>query len=358
MTGHQREPIPQHPDALDNYDELPDGVVVADAQRRVVVFNHRAARITGAAPSAALGKDIGDVLPLEDPEGRPWWECTDPWGGLAIRTRQPERALLLSDGREVLVTAHYVRPSPGAPLERLVVSLRDGAARARQDRGRSDLVSTVAHELRSPLTSIKGFTATLLAKWERFTDAQKQLMLETVNADADRVTRLITELLDASRIDTGRLELKCQVVDVPAAVDRLVEGLVASGTARDRLRVVRHEELPETWADPDKINQVLGNLVENAMRHGAGTITMAVEPAGEGVAVTVSDEGEGVEDEVAERVFRKFWRGGRRGGSGLGLYIVKGIIDAHGGSITVDRSPSGGAAFRFLLPVGTPDFLR
>jgi len=358
VTRHQRAPHPAHPDALDSFDELPDGVVVADAHRRVVVFTPTAARITGTAAGAALGKDIADALPLEDPTGHPWWDCTDPYGGLATRTRQPERALLLPDGREVLVAARYVRPSAGAPLERLVISLRDGAARARQDRGRSDLVSTVAHELRSPLTSIKGFTATLLAKWERFTDAQKQLMLETVNADADRVTRLITELLDASRIDTGRLELKRQVVDLPAAVDRLVDGLVATGTPRDRLRVERRGELPETWADPDKVKQVLGNLVENAMRHGAGTVTIAVEPAVESVAVTVSDEGEGVDDEVADRVFRKFWHGGRRGGSGLGLYIVKGIIDAHGGSITVDRSPAGGAAFRFLLPAGTPDYLR
>ena len=113
----------------------------------------------------------------------------------------------------------------------MVVTLRDAGARARLERSRADLVSTVAHELRSPLTSVKGFTATLLAKWDRFTDDQKLLMLETVNADADRVTRLITELLDVSRIESGRLEMRRQVVDIPARVAQDHRGPGGGGRA-------------------------------------------------------------------------------------------------------------------------------
>jgi signal transduction histidine kinase len=344
-------------DGLVAADALPDGVVVADEAGRVVVFNAVAARLTGVDPADALGKDFRDVLALEDLEGRPWWTCTDPYGGLGTRRRQPERCLLLPDGRELQVTARFVRPDgPGGPLERLVVALRDNAARERVERSRADLVSTVAHELRSPLTSVKGFTATLLAKWERFTDEQKRLMLETVNADADRVTRLITELLDISRIDSGRLEIKRQVVDLPAAAHRLVTGLVAAGTPEGAVAVDVADGLPETWADPDKVDQVLGNLVENALRHGGGHVTIAIEPDEGGTAVSVTDEGEGVPDDVASRVFRKFWRSGSRGGSGLGLYIVKGLVEAHGGTITLGRGPTGGARFRFVLPPGVPDF--
>jgi len=207
------------------------------------------------------------------------------------------------------------------------------------------------------LTSVKGFTATLLAKWDRFNDDQKKLMLETVNADADRVTRLLTELLDVSRIDAGRLEMRKQVIDLPAVVHKIVAGRVASGDPQSRFVVNVDGELPEMWLDPDKIEQVIGNLVENALRHGEGTVTVNVRPFETGAEVTVADEGEGIPEETATRVFTRFWRGGnRRGGTGLGLYIVKGLVEAHGGSVEVGRSPSGGAQFRFVLPAGSPPF--
>ncbi len=125
---------------------------------------------------------------------------------------------------------------------------------------------------------MKGFTATLLAKWERFTDDQKRLMLETVDADADRVTRLIAELLDISRIDSGRLEVRRQPVDIGAAVGRHIQAYVAAGQEADRFLLRVAQPLPDLWADPDKIDQVLSNLLENAVRHGEGTVTIDVTP--------------------------------------------------------------------------------
>lgn len=144
---------------------FPTGLLVADHQGRVITFNRMAARLTGVSADHALGKDFRDVLPLHDPEGRDWWKCTDPYGGLRIRVRQPERRLLLADGREVMVAARYVRNKPCGDVVRLVVTLRDAAPRATSERSSANLVSMVAHELRSPLTSVKGFIATLLAKW-------------------------------------------------------------------------------------------------------------------------------------------------------------------------------------------------
>jgi len=385
-------------------DELPDGVVVADEVGRIIVFNRAAARLTGLDPAEMIGKFVFDVLPLRDSDGSDWWVFADPYHGLATRTRHPERSLHLADGTEVLVSIGYVRDRPPELiLRRLVVSLRSAEHRERLERSRAELVSTVAHELRSPLTSVKGFTATLLSKWGKFTDDQKRMMLETVNADADRVTRLITELLDVSRIESGRMEVHRELVDLPKRARRIIEGRVAAGDDPDRFRLEVRPGLPETWLDADKIDQILGNLVENAVRHGAGIVTIVVEPAhldgqqavvpaeaaatavlaeaaaaagpagaadaagrpGPGepdaAAVSVRDQGEGIAPDVASRVFRQFWRakprGGSRsrqygGGTGLGLYIVKGLVEAHGGTICVRRAPGGGAEFRFIVPAG------
>ena len=342
-------------------DELPDGLVVADDMGRVILFNRAAARLTNTATEEAVGKFVSDVLPFRDDDGRDWWVFVDPYHGMATRTRHPERSLYLSDGTELLVSVGYVRDGRHGPVQRLVISLRGAQQRARLERSRAELVSTVAHELRSPLTSVKGFTATLLAKWHRFTDDQKRVMLETVNADADRVTRLITELLDVSRIESGRMEVHRELVDIPDRASKIIAGRVAAGEAEDRFRLQVAPDLPETWLDADKIDQILGNLVENAVRHGAGIVTVVVErariggdPSVQAVAVSVRDQGEGIPPEVAPRVFRQFWRGKRRGGTGLGLYIVKGLVEALDGDITVGRAPGGGAEFRFILPAGVP----
>ncbi len=369
-------PLPEGPVPIGSLvfaDELPDGVVVADEAGRIIVFNRVAARLTGLDPAEVIGKFVFDVLPLRDADGRDWWVYADPYHGLPTRTRHPERSLYLADGTEVLVSVGYVREprgragQGGAPcsrsVRRLVISLRGAQQRERLERSRAELVSTVAHELRSPLTSVKGFTATLLNKWGRFTDDQKRVMLETVNADADRVTRLITELLDVSRIESGRMEVHQQLVDLPDRARKIIAGRVAAGDSEDRFRLEVRDGLPETWLDADKIDQILSNLVENAVRHGAGIVTIVVEPAhlddeeatGEpdAAAVAVRDQGEGIAPDVAPRVFRQFWRGKRRGGTGLGLYIVKGLVEAQGGTIGVRRAPGGGAEFRFIMPAGT-----
>ena len=335
------------PDAA--YDLLPDAVVVLDPGGAVLSANPAAGRLLGT------GLEGGRLPSLRDEQGRDWWGCEASARGLPGVKAVPERRLRLADGRAVLLTASYVRA--GGVLDRVVVALRDTRGRDRLDRAHADLVSTVAHELRSPLTSVKGFTATMLAKWDRFGDDDKKQMLQWVNADADRVTRLLAELLDVSRIDAGRLELHAQVVDLAAVVRKAFAGRVAAGEPEGRFVLVEDAPTPELWLDHDKVEQVVANLVENAVRHGAGTVTVTVTGDGEGASVTVDDEGTGVPPDVAPMIFSKFYRGrAGHGGTGLGLYIVRGLVEAHGGTVAVETAPGGGARFRFRLPAGSPPF--
>ena len=334
-------------DARELAEALPDGVVLAGADGRVTLVSRVAARMLDVEPEAALGRPLSDVLALQDGDGRSWTDHNRPYDVLPTVTGVPEQSWLLPDGTEVLVTARVHRPRLRMPVEQVAVSLRSGRGRARLDRERSDLVATVAHELRSPLTGVKGFVQALLNRWDKLSDEQKKLMLTTVSSDSDRLSRLIAELLDVARIDTGRLQLYPRPSDATTLVRRVVDSVQAA-TARP-ITMHAPEEHLEVWADPDKFTQVATNLVENAVRHGDGEVTVTLEPepgaAGEPpqVRLTVDDCGDGIPAELRRRVFTKFWKGGARGGSGLGLYIVGGLTKAHGGTVTIADAPGGGA---------------
>ena len=342
-------------DARDLADALPDGVVVADRSGRVTLVSAVAARMLDVDPGDAVGRPLADVLALQDTEGRSWTASNHPYDVLPTVTGVPEQSWLLPDGTEVLVTARLHRPSLRSPVEQVAVAIRSGRGRARLDRERSDLVATVAHELRSPLTGVKGFVQALLNRWDKLNDEQKKLMLTTVSSDSDRLSRLIAELLDVARIDTGRLQLYPRPSDATTLVTRVVDS-VQSATART-ITLHAPEEHLEVWADPDKFTQVATNLVENAVRHGDGdvTVTLAAHSGPEGaeiphVLLTVDDQGEGIPVDLRKRVFTKFWKGGARGGSGLGLYIVGGLTKAHGGTVTIGDAPGGGARIAVSWP--------
>ncbi len=337
------------------YDTLPDGVVICDADGRVAMVNPAAERLLRQPVSELLGKPARDALPLRDLSGGHWWDCLAPYGGLRTRSRLAECSWYLPDGTELLVTGSLVRDVPRGPVIRVELILRAARARERSDRMRSDLVATVAHDLRSPLTGVKGFTSTLLAKWNRFTDEQRQLMLRSVDADADRLTQLIAELLDVARIDSGRLTLRRHPVDLAGLTRQLLPSFPLSEGRTLRLEVA---DAPMVWLDPDKFWQVLTNLLENAERHGDGQITVGIGPsdpaADEGAQLYVEDDGTGVPEDLRDRVFGKYWRRGSHTGTGLGLYIVHGLVNAHGGTVEVETGRNGGALFRVTFPIGEP----
>ncbi|MEV5003211.1 ATP-binding protein [Nocardioides sp. LML1-1-1.1] len=337
---------------VDALDLLPDGVLVADAGGQVTAINAVAARMLDVAPAEAIGRPLPEVLALTDHDAQAWTDANTPYDGLRTRTAVPEQAWLLPDGTEVLVTARLHRGTRSGPVEAVAISLRSGRGRARLDRDRSDLVATLAHELRSPLTGVKGFVHALLNRWDKLNDEQKKLMLTTAGADADRLSRLIAELLDVARIDTGRLQLHRSPIDLALRVSRVHDSIAVATSTPIEVEVA--PDLPKVDADPDKVMQVLANVVENAVRHGDGTVRISVDRWAEDpsyLAVAVTDEGEGIPVELRKRVFTKFWTASRGGGSGLGLYIVSGLVKAHGGVVTVDDRPGGGARVVTAWPV-------
>ncbi|WP_310963332.1 sensor histidine kinase [Nocardioides terrisoli] len=342
------------PTSADAYDLLPDGVVLADADGDVLVVNEVARRMLG--PAARPGVPLREAMTLQDREGNAWFATVGPYRGLSTRRAIPEQAWFTEDGTELLVHTRIRRTGRGGPVDHVAVALRSARGRERLDRERSDLVATVAHELRSPLTGVKGFVGTLLNKWDRLNDEQKRLMLTTAHSDAERLSRLITELLDVARIDTGRLPLYPREFEIGPCVERILSS-VRAGTSRT---VLHTDEDPQAtvFADPDKFIQVVTNLVENAIRHGEGEVRVATRPLTEpvrGVEILVDDEGDGIPEGIRTRVFTKFWKSGVSGGSGLGMYIVNGLTRVHGGTVEILDGPRGGARVRVLWPTAPAD---
>ena len=338
-------------------DRLPDGVIRLDVERCITDANAAAAEITGFAVDALVGKRAAELLDPRGKDGRPVW--LNGWHRSArLRSVRslPEQEITLqrADGSDVrtLITGSYDRDADGHLLG-VVLVLREAGRRVHQAASGIEIVSTVSHELRSPLTSVKGYTSLLLNRWERLKDDQKKMMLEQVNHDADRVTRLITELLDISRLETGRLVLRRQMINLSEVAGAVVEHLHIEYPSLDA-EVSFPGDFPSVYADPDKIEQVLTNLVENACKY-ATPIGMSIvgEYDDSEVCVTVTDKGEGIPQDDLPKVFTKFFRRdlGKPTGSGLGLWISRGLVEAHGGRLAASSQPGEGTAFRFTLPV-------
>ncbi|MDQ1374465.1 MAG: hypothetical protein QOJ09_1803 [Actinomycetota bacterium] len=342
---------------VDLIDLLPDGVLRLDTARRITDANRAAADLTGHTVEHLVGASCEELLEPRGRDGRPVWG--DGWHSSArlrsVRTL-PEQEVTLrrADGEDVraYVTGAYERNGAGS-LVGAVLVLRESAKRLHHAATGIEIVSTVSHELRSPLSSVKGWTSLLLSKWDRIAEDKKKEMLEQVNHDADRVTRLITELLDISRLETGRLVLRRQMVNLTTLAERVVQKLDFEYPDLD-VSVDFPSDFPDVYADPDKVEQVFTNLVENACKYASPKgLVVAGEASDDEVSVSVTDQGEGIPQADLPKVFTKFFRRseGRPTGSGLGLWISRGLVEAHGGRLTATSIPKRGTTFRFTLPL-------
>jgi len=230
------------------------------------------------------------------------------------------------------------------------------------ERMKTAFVSTVSHELRTPLTSIKGFISTLLADTEGYYDQVTQReFYQIIDTECDRLTRLISDLLNVSRIEAGRaLELNPKPVQLPSLIEKVVTAQ-KSYTTKHTFKMDVEEDLPIVIADEDKVDQILTNLVSNAIKYSprGGKVTVAGHKDRNGVVVSVGDQGMGIPKDHLPRIFERFHRVDNRdarevGGTGIGLYLVKHLVEAHGGKIWVDSEVEKGSTFTFTLPYKPP----
>ena len=340
----------------------PVGVVVFDAQTGDLVSLNREARriVQGLCLPGQTAEQLLQTLACRRADGReisldrlPLARVLDS----AETVRAEEMVLSVPDGRSVttLINATPIHGPDGA-LASVVVTLQDLEPLRELERMRAEFLGMASHELRAPLTSIKGSAATVLRASRIFGPAEVAQFFRIIDEQADRMDSLIGDLLDAGRIDAGTLSVAPEPSEVAALVD-LARGTFLSGGGRHTVRIDLPPDLPRVMADRQRLVQVFNNLLANAARHSpeSAPIRIAAEREGSNVAVSVSDEGRGIAPDHLGQLFRKYTAAGdREGGSGggLGLAICKGLVEAHGGRIRAESGGVGlGARFTFTIPV-------
>jgi signal transduction histidine kinase/CheY-like chemotaxis protein/HAMP domain-containing protein len=261
-------------------------------------------------------------------------------------------------GRSLAVTAARL----GSAQAGMVWTVRDMSEWARLERAKSEFVATASHELRSPLTSIKGFVELLEHSSEGMSERQREF-IEIILKSTDRLVELVNDLLDVARIEADHVEINRRPIDVGEVVNEVVELIAPRMESKgQRLTSYLSPTLPPAMADAGRVRQIVANLLTNAHLYTpeGGTIHVGVEPDRAWVQIVVQDSGVGMNQEELERIFDRFYRAGNRSGSnpgtGLGLSIVKSLVDLHGGQIGVESEPGQGTIFRVRLPAAVPGF--
>jgi PAS domain S-box-containing protein len=323
-------------------EHVADGVLLVDEDGVVRLWNPAAERITGLAAHEAVGRPAGEIL-------RPWEKV----GALAeAETVAPETLPVEVNGRELWLSVTGVAFSGGA-----VFAFRDLTAEQAVEQLKSDFVATVSHELRTPLAAIYGAALTLQREDVRLSEPQRSGLLEVIAGEADRLARIVNDILWASRLESGAMRTTIQVCDGVELARSIVDAARSYVPPNIELVFDAAANYPPLAADPDKVRQVLGNLVENAVKYSpdGGQVSLSITTADERLRFTVSDEGLGVPPAEQKRIFEKFHRLDPQltrgvGGTGLGLYISRELVKRMSGRIWVESDGRRGSQFLVELP--------
>jgi PAS domain S-box-containing protein len=336
-----------------------EGILTVDNALRIIDFNPAMEHLTGWRESEVLGRFYFEVLRPKDRQGNDLGLEDSPilqaFAGLIVVNK--EMRIAARDGQliDVCVTASCVRSARGEPMNG-ILNVRDVTRERQQEEQRSTFTSIISHELQTPIAIIKGYASTLARTDARLEPKALRSRLIAIEEEADRLNKLVGNLLYASRIQAGGLHMDVASLDL----DNLIEGVTRRFLAKSpgvSITLNIPPDLPTVMADRDRIEEVLQNLLDNAVKYSPHQrdITITCRATGEEVIVSVSDMGMGISLREQEHIFDRFHRADdsetqATSGAGLGLYICRAIVEAHGGRIWVDSTLRQGSTFSFSLP--------
>lgn len=344
-----------------------DGILILSAQRHVLVANQALANMVGQEPTTAVGRPCEEYLPLEHVQGvdicqeMPVFENALAVHAEGELTRPGKKRLIVSLTYTPLYDENTAGSDGGPRLVNVIVNVHDVTRLREEEEIKSTFTSIISHELKTPVSLIKGYAQTLArpdATWDSETARQS---LEIIEEEADRLEALINNLLDVSRIQAGGLRLDMADVNLNTVVQKVVEAY-RTQSERHTIEMDVPVPLPPIWADQERVRQVLTNLLSNAIKYSpdGGLIRVGGwSDAVEGwprVVLYVADQGVGIASEELPYIFDRFYRVDsslRRStaGAGLGLFLSKAVVDAHGGSLWARSEPGKGTTVFVALPV-------
>jgi len=336
-----------------------DGIAILDPGHHVVKWNRALARLTLVAAPNAIGQLYDDLVQWAKVE--PGLSLADAEaGGWPFSSATPlyvEGDLRRADGTTVAIGITYAPILDRTNrLVNIVASVRDITKFREAEELKSTFISIISHELKTPVSLIKGYAGTLRRDDVKWDSQTVQESLTVIEEEADRLTHLIENLLDASRLQAGGLKVN---LGEEVALDEMAAELAREyRTQTDQHTFVLDfpKEFPLVSGDEERLRQVLTNLISNAIKYSPqGAITLAGRAEPERVIISVTDSGKGLPAEELTKVFDRFYRADttatrKAQGAGLGLYLAKAVIEAHGGQIWANSNPGQGATFNFSLP--------